>query len=458
MALLWGSRHLDRYSPLSQIDAGNVARLQTVWTRPGLDASLTEQFPDLSPSPYLRGTPIMIGGVLYSSDLVGLVEAFDAATGKTLWVQKPFAPTLKEASGQSARGVDYWAGGTSGTRGTSGASRASGANGADRRILSVRGEYLYALNAKDGTFIRSFGENGRVNLNRHTPDRAAFFDWNGPIVVRDVIVIGGNGGGKAGGGYGDGGDAKDSSPEDIRGYDVRTGKQLWQFHILPHAGEPGHESWGKDSAETVGNMGAWAPLSADEELGYVYVPLTAPTESYYGGHRPGNNLYANSLVVLDAKTGKLVWHFQMVHHDLWDYDDASAPTLGEVTVAGQRIEAVFQPNKSGYLFAFDRATGKPLWPIEEKPVPAGILPGEATSPTQPIPSRPPAFDRQGVTVDDLVDFTPQLRADAEAFIKSYVTGPLFTPPSLKDDTATGKKGTLADARGLGIGQLEHQCL
>jgi glucose dehydrogenase len=413
-----GSKRMDRYSPLVQINRSNVDRLQIVWTRPGLDSSITQQFPDLVPSTYLRGTPIMVDGVLYASDAVGLVEAFEPTTGKTLWVQKPFEPTLKEAAGQSTRGVDLWR------------------SGSERRIVSVRGEYLYELDARTGEAIASFGDRGRVSLNRHTPDNAPFFGWNGPIVVGDVIVVGGNGGGLSGGGYGDEGFNAWARPEDIRAFDVRSGKQLWQFHVMKA------DSYGKGSAEHLGNMAAWAPLSADERLGMVYVPTSAPTVSYYGGHRPGNNLYSDCLLALDAKTGKLIWYFQMVHHDLWDYDNASAPTLGDITVDGKRIPAVMQPNKNGFLYVFDRKTGKPVWPIEERPAPKGILPGEQASPTQPIPTKPPAFDRQGLSEDDLIDFTPALHAEALKLMQAYVTGPIFTPPSLAEDAATGKKGTL----------------
>ena len=428
-----GSKRFDRYSPLAQIDAGNVSRLKAVWSRPGVDASLMQKYPDLVPSDYLRGTPILIEGVLYSPDAVGLVEAFDPATGRTLWVQQPFADTLKEAAGQSSRGVDYWHAGT------------------DRRILSVRGEYLYALDAASGALMREFGDHGRVSLNRQNPDGTRYFGFNGPIVVGDVVVVGGNGGGKAGGGYGDGGPEKESRPEDIRGYDVRSGRLLWTFHLIPRTGEKGRDTWGKGSADFVGNMAAWAPLSADEKLGYVYVPLSAPTNSYYGGHRPGNNLYSDSLVVLDARNGRLVWHFQMVHHDLWDYDNASPPTLGEISVGGRRIPAVMQPNKNGFLFVFDRRTGKPVWPIVEKPVPQSHVPGEATSPTQPFPSRPPAFDRQGMTEDDLIDFTPALRAEAKQILQGYDYGPLFSPNTLVEDKSGGKKGMIAVPSAWGSG-------
>ena len=265
------------------------------------------------------------------------------------------------------------------------------------------------------------------------------------MVVGNVIVVGGNGGGQAAGGYGDGGFDAWARPEDIRGFDARTGKQVWQFHVLKA------DTWGKGSAAHLGNMAAWAPLSADDELGIVYVPTSAPTASYYGGHRPGNNLYSDCLLALDAKTGKLVWYFQMVHHDLWDYDNASAPTLGDITVDGKRIHAVMQPNKSGYLYVFDRKTGKPVWPIVERPVPKPILPGEEASPTQPIPTKPPAFDRQGITEDELNDFTPALHAEALKFMQSYVTGPVFTPPSLANDHATGKKGSLVLPGAWGTG-------
>jgi glucose dehydrogenase len=412
-----GSKHMDRYSPLAQIDRRNVAQLQVVWTRPGLDASLTQQFPDLAaPSTYLRGTPIMVDGVLYAPNAVGLVEAFDPTTGKTLWVQKPFAPTLKEVAGESTRTVDLWR------------------SGNDRRIVSVKGQYLYELDARTGEAIASFGDHGRLFLNRHTPDNAAYFGFNGPLIVGDVIVLGGNGGG-GDDGYGDSGFDARATPEDIRAFDVRTGKLVWQFHVHKS------DTWG--SGDYVGNMAAWAPLSVDERLGIVYVPTSAPTVSEYGGERPGDNLYSDCLLALNAKTGQLIWYFQMVHHDLWDYDNASAPVLGDITVDGKRIHAVMQANKSGYLYVFDRATGKPVWPIVERPAPPSTIPGEQVSPTQPIPTKPPAFDRQGISEDDLIDFTPALHAEALKFMQAYVTGPVFTPPSLVDDPATGnKKGTL----------------
>ncbi len=425
-----GDKGFTRYSPLDQINRDNVKELRVVWRRQALDPQISEKFPDLVSSNYFRGTPVIVNGVLYAPDGVGLIEAFDATTGKTKWVQQPVEPTLKEAAGQSTRGVAYWR------------------KGADERIVSVRRDYLYALDAKTGKPCTDFGENGRVWLNRHTPDEAGYFGFPGPFVVNDVIVVGGNGGGKTGEGYGDDGFESHAKPEDIRAYDIHSGKLIWTFHVLPHKGEPGYETWGKGSADFVGNMAAWGSMTADEQLGYVYVPLSAPTVSYYGGHRPGKNLYSDSLLALNVKTGKLVWYFQMVHHDLWDYDSATPPVLGDITVDGKRIKAVIASNKTGFLYVFDRVTGKPVWPIEERPVPQSTTPGEETWPTQPFPTKPPAFDRQGFTEDDLIDFTPELHKKALEIASQYKLGPLFTPPSLMTD---GKKGTLAMPSAWGSG-------
>jgi glucose dehydrogenase len=425
-----GSKAFDRYSPLSQIDRKTVAQLKVQWTRPAIDPLITAKFPDLVGSPYFRGTPIMIGGTLYAPDAVGLVEAFDAATGRTVWVQQPFANTMKEAAGISTRGVDYWL----------------GAAGEGPRIVAIRGDYLYALDARTGAYLPDFGIKGRVLLKRQSRDGTGFIGGNGPILVGDVIVVSGTGGVK---GAGDGGNLKEGTPEDVRGFDVRSGRLLWTFHVLPQGGEPGNETWGGDSSTYVGSMGAWASMSADERLGYVYIPLTAPTDAYFGGHRPGDNLYGNSLVALDAKTGHLVWHFQMVHHDLWDYDNASPPTLATLNVDGQAIDAVIQPNKTGFLYVFDRKTGKPVWPIVERPVPQSSTPGEHTSPTQPFPTRPPAFDRQDIADADLIDFTPALKAKAREFVSHYEVGPLFTPPLVRG--TDGKRGALVAPGAWGSG-------
>ena len=428
-----GDKAFNRYSPLDQINAGNVKDLKVAWTRPAIDPTIKEKYPDLNPSNYFRGTPVMINGVLIAPDGVGLAEAFDAATGKTNWVQQPVEPTLKEASGQSTRGVAWWT------------------NGKEERVIVVRGEYLYSLDPKTGLRDRVFGDNGRLTLNRHTKDDAAYFGWPGPFIVNDVIVIGGNGGGKASGGYGDGGFEGKAEAEDIRGFDIHTGKLLWTFHVVPHKGEPGYETWGKGSAEYVGNMAAWASLTADEQLGYVYIPLSAPTASHFGGHRPGKNLYSDSILCLNVRTGKLVWQFQTIHHDLWEYDAATPPILGDITVNGKRIKAVIASNKTGFLYVFDRVNGKPVWPIEERPVPKSTVPGEEAYPTQPFPTKPPAYDRQGMTEADLIDFTPELHKQAVEIASHYLQGPLFTPPSLRSEEPGGLRGTFTVPGGWGAG-------
>jgi quinoprotein glucose dehydrogenase len=428
-----GDKAFTRYSPLDQINRDNVRNLEFVWRRPAVDPLLTSRFPDISPPDYFRGTPIMVDGVLYAPDGVGLVEAFDAASGRTKWVQQPVEPTLREAAGQSTRGVAYWRRNT------------------DERIVSIRGEYLYAMDAKTGLPCRDFGENGRVSLNRHTKDEALYFGWPGPFIVNDVIVVGGNGGGKAGEGYGDDGYEPRSQPEDLRGFDIHTGKLLWTFHVLPHKGESGYDTWGKGSAEYVGNMAAWASLTADEKLGYVYIPFTAPTASHYGGHRPGKNLYSDTLVCLDARTGKLVWYYQLIHHDLWEYDAATPPILGDIKVDGKKIPAVIAANKTGFLYVFDRVTGKPVWPIEERPVPKSTVPGEEPWPTQPFPTKPPAFDRQGFTEADLIDYTPELHQKALEIASHFIMGPLFTPPSVRNMEPGAKRGTLVLPGGWGSG-------
>jgi len=427
-----GSHRFDRYSPLSRINASNVGRLSLLWERPSVDKSITDEFPDVVASPYHRGTPIMLDGVLYSPNGIGLVEAFDALTGKTIWVQKPFKATFKEVVGQSSRGVDVWR------------------DGKSMRIFSVRGEYLYALNANDGSLITAFGEGGRVLLRRQTKDNAPFFSFNGPIVVRDVIVVGGNGGGKVGQGYGDYGLTREAAPENVRAYDVRTGKLRWTFEVMPRVGTPERATWG-NAADYTGNMSAWAPLSADDATGYVYVPLSSPTNPNFGGHRPGDNLYANCLVALDSRTGTLVWKFQTVHHDLWDFDNASPPTLADLKVDGKVVKAVIQPNKTGFVFVLDRRTGKPVWPIEERPVPQSTVPGEHSSPTQPFPTRPEPFDVVGSQDENLVDFTPELRAEAITIRNRYVHGDIFTPPSVSNGAASHIQGSFELPGSVGAG-------
>ncbi len=419
-----------RYSPLDQIDHGNVGELEIAWRRPADDAELRAAFPDLTANAYLRSTPILVDGVLYAPNALGLLEAFDPATGETVWRQAPFAATEEEVAGSSTRGAAYWTDGTA------------------RRLLLVRGGYLYALDAATGRRVSAFGlaDQGRVDLDWEH-ELAGEFDWTGaPIVVGDVVVVAG-----ITGGAGDGGVVREAAPENVRGFDVRTGELRWTFHVVPREGELGADTWGDGSGAYSGDLGSWCCLAADEELGLVYVPLSAPTGMVYGGHRPGDNLFSDTLVAIDAATGERVWHFQMVHHDVWEYDTVGPPTLGEITVDGRRIRAVMQPSKTAFLYVFDRETGEPVWPIEERPVPQSVVPGERTSPTQPFPTKPPPFDRQGVTVDDLIDFTPELRAAALEAVERLVLGPLFTPPWPRNADVGGKLGTLAVPGGWGAG-------
>ncbi|MEQ8263953.1 PQQ-binding-like beta-propeller repeat protein [Pseudohaliea sp.] len=418
-----GHQNGNKYSPLDQINAGNVNRLQIAWQRPGVDPDLLEEEPDINPVSNFYSTPLMIDGVLYSSNALGLVEAMDPGTGETLWVQEPVYKGFRGLAGFPTRGVAYWS------------------DGKKRRIIVARGEFLLSVDAEDGRLDRNFGDGGKVSLARPGPGGPLpDAGTSGPIVAGDVIVIGG---GRAD----DIAVRKGVASEDIRAFDVRSGEPLWTFHVLPRPGEFGYDTWEDGSAKLGGGMGAWAPLTADEELGYVYVATGSPFASFYGGQRPGQNLFANSILCLDAKTGERIWHYQLVHHDLWDYDLSSQPVLGDLTVDGKAIKAVMVPTKHGFLFTFDRVTGEPVWPIEERPVPASTTPGEVAWPTQPFPTKPAPFDRQGFTEDDLIDFTPELRAEALEIVKPYLMGPLFTPPSVE---APGHgKGTLVLPGALG---------
>jgi glucose dehydrogenase len=419
-----GDKGFTRYSALDQINRDNVGRLRIAWRRPAVNATLVASVPDLRSNAYLRATPIVIDGVLFTQDAHGLVIALDGVTGRTMWEQQPSAPTREEATGTSTRGVDYWRG---------------GARNDDERIFAIRGEYLYALNAKNGQPVSGFGEQGRVSLRfgDQQPLAGRFNDSTGPLVLHNVVVVTGTTAGA-----GDGGNRKEAAPEDVRGFDAQSGKLLWTFHVVPRPGEFGNDTWGNDSWKIAGDLGAWNPMTADEELGYVYVPLTSPTAAWYGGWRPGDNLFANALVALDVTTGKRVWHFQTVHHDLWDWDNIGPPMLGEITVDGKRIRAVMQANKAAFLYVLDRSNGRPVWPIEERPVPQSTVPGEHSSRTQPFPTKPAPFDLQGITDNDLIDYTPALKERARAIAKQYVMGPVFTPPSVPSDQTGGTKGTL----------------
>ncbi len=408
-----------RYSPLDQINADNVKDLEIAWRWTARN---------LGPRPdyNFRATPILVNGVLYTTaGSRRAAVAIDAATGETLWVYRfDEGERGKTAPRQtSGRGVAYWT------------------DGQDERIFFLTPAYfMIALNASTGRPYPDFGRDGIVDLKEGL-DRPvdlikdAIGSSSPPIVVGDVVIMGAAlpAGGQP--------PTKEMPPGHIRGYDVRTGERLWIFHTIPQPGEYGHDTWEGDSWSFTGNVAAWTSLTADLELGYVYLPLEAPTGDYYGGHRPGDNLFSQSLVCLDAKTGKRVWHFQTVHHGIWDYDLPAAPVLVDINVDGREIKAVAQVTKQAFTFVFDRATGEPVWPIEEREVLQTDVPGERTVPTQPFPAKPPPFDRQGVSVADLIDFTPELNAEARKIAEFYRLGPLFTPPSLVDDEAK-KRGTL----------------
>jgi quinoprotein glucose dehydrogenase len=400
-----------RYSPLTQIDRNNAGDLHVAWRWTSPDMAIKEANPGVGPTRANESTPLMVGGVLYTSTSLSEVAAIDAATGATKWV---FDPKIYENGlgipandGWLHRGVAYWR------------------NGDDERIVILTAfAQMIALDAKTGKPVSSFGSNGRVDLAeglRRPVDRDYYTMSSPPVIVRNVIVVGSS--------VMDWWGHRPSPPGDVRGFDVESGRLLWTFHTVAQQGEPGVETWEKESWKQTGNANVWAPMSADEELGYVYLPVSTPTNDYYGGDRPGDGLFGDSLVCLEASTGKKVWHYQLVHHGLWDYDTPAAPNLIDITVGGKPIKAVAQVTKQAFVYVFDRVTGKPVWPIEEQPVPPSSVPGEQASKTQPVPTRPAPIDIQGVHDEDLIDLTPEIHQEAKDIVAKYDHGPLFTPPS-----------------------------
>ena len=416
-----GDHGSTKYAPLDQITRDNVKQLQVAWRWDSPDNAVVKNnrgklaaFPAA-----FKATPIMVDGILYIKSSMSQAAAIDAATGKALWTFDPEAWRRERPAntGYNSRGVAYWT------------------DGKISRIFLPTGDaYLWSIDAKTGRPVDSFGLNGAVDalkgIRRQVP-RTEYQLMSAPIVVGDVVIVGPV--------ISDGPRYQLAPPGDVRGYDVRTGKELWQFHTIPQQGEFGNETWEKDSWKYTGGANPWGMLTADPQLGYVYVPTGTPTNDYYGGHRPGNNLFAESLICLDAKTGRRVWHFQFVHHGLWDYDATAAPLLVDLNVDGRPVKAVAVVTKQAFTYVFDRETGRPVWPIEERPVAKGNVPGEWYAPTQPFPTKPPAFDRQGVTVDDLIDFSPAMRKEAVETLSKYVYGPIFEPPSAEGD---GKMGTI----------------
>jgi quinoprotein glucose dehydrogenase len=395
-----------RYSPADQINKDNFNKLEVAWRFKG---------DSLGPRPEFnfQSTPLMVGGIVYST--IGTrraVVALDAATGEQIWMHSEREGKRGDSAPRqlSGRGLSYWT------------------DGRSARIVYVTPGYqMVALDAKTGIPAAGFGKNGIVDLKTED-DQAVDIDTGEiglhatPIIAKDVIVVGAA--------HLPGGSPKSRIHEKgfIRGYDARTGKRLWIFHTIPQPGEFGNNTWEKDSWAYTGNAGVWAQMTVDEELGMVYLPVELPTGDYYGGNRPGAGLFGESLVALDLKTGQRKWHFQLSHHGILDWDIPCAPILADITVDGRKIKAIAQPTKQNWLYVFDRTNGKPVWPIEERPVPKGDVAGEWYSPTQPFVTKPPPYDRQGVAIDDLIDFTPALREEAVKLVSRYKIGPIFTSP------------------------------
>ena len=429
-----------RYSPLDQINRDNFSKLKIAW----------KWTPPVPPAPSSLGgtaqsngdptlarfrseaTPIMVGGVIYeSAGGQRDVAAIDAKTGKQLWLFQGIdehGRDRKAPRRNAGRGVSYWT------------------DGREERIFVVTtGFYLVALDAKTGVPVKSFGTNGAVDL---MAELHVDFDHvtrignsSPPMVFRDTVIV------PPALEEGFIPSSMHNTPGYVMAFDAHTGKQKWVFHTVPKLGEFGADTWENNSNSYTGNTGVWAPISVDPELGYAYLPVETPTDDYYGGHRLGSTLFANSVVAVDLETGKRIWHYQITHHDIWNYDLPSAPALVNMTVDGKPVKALVQLTKQAYAYVLDRVTGKPVWPIEELPVPASDVPGERAWPTQPHPTKPAAYDYQGYSEKDLIDFTPELRTEAIRIAHQYRLGPVFTPPS--EVKAEGTKGTWYNPGGTG---------
>ena len=413
-----------KYSALEQVGAANVSQLQIAWVWEAIDnhryagATRRRQAPD-----GFKVTPLMAGGRLFVRTAFSAVAALDPLTGETLWTFDPGTGDGPRPAmfGFSTRGLAYHR------------------DSDDERVLLVSSDGgLIALAAATGKPYANFGKNGRVDLRAglRRPIRRSAASWNyAPALCGDVVVVGNQTSDMSHVSRG-ADNWQDNVPlGDVRGFDVKTGKQLWVFKTVPQAGEFGNDTWGEDSWRWMGNTNVWSMMSCDPELGHVYLPVTAPTSHFFGGLRPGDNLFGTSLVAVDATTGKRIWHFQTVHHDIWDYDLPAAPVVADIVQDGKAVPVVAQVSKVGFLYVFNRKTGEPLWPIEERPVPASDLDGEQAAKTQPFPTWPPPFEMQGVGQDDLIDLTPQLRERAKEKLAGIRTGGLFLPASTEGSLA-----------------------
>ncbi len=414
----WGAdSRSSRYSPLDQIDADNFEDLEVAWIWRGDNFGPTVDA-------LLRATPTYVDGKLYTvAGQRRTVVAIEPATGETLWTfreppTKRWEHSMRKNYG---KGVAY-----------------AEVQGQGRIYVVTPAFFLHALHAENGRPVEEFGDEGTVDLledlgypydrNEGIPLETGYItNSSPPIVVNGVIVVGNS---HQQGYYQT---RRENVPGHILAYDARTGKHKWNFNVIPQPGEFGHETWESDAWSYTGNVSSWAPMSADPELGLVYFVTDPPTNDFYGGFHPGDNLFATSIVAVDVETGKRAWHFQTVHHDIWNYDNPTAPNLVDITVDGKRIPALVQTTKQAFAYVLNRKTGEPVWPIEERSVPQSVLPGEKTSPTQPFPTRPAPYEMQGLTEDDLIDFTPELRKRALEIFSDYKIGPLFNPPLHRDN-------------------------
>jgi len=400
-----------KYSALTDVNRSTVSRLGVAWEWSPREKALDEF--GTRPGNF-QVTPLMIDNVLYLSTPYNRVVALNADSGAELWA---FDPKAYE-DGQPPNGTGFVHRGVAAWR--------DAADGNKLRIFVNSRYRLFALDAATGQPVDTFGSRGAIDLSAGLVwaiNKKHYTNTSPPVVYKDLVILGN--------GVGDRLVYRNDPPGDIRAFNARTGRQVWSFHTIPQPGEAGNDTWGADSWSYTGHTNAWAPMSLDATRGLLYVPLGTPSNDFYGGRRPGANLFAESLVCLDATTGARKWHYQLVHHGLWDYDNPAPPSLVTLTVDGRRIDAVVQLTKQGFAFVFDRVTGKPVWPIEERPVPPSDVAGERAWPTQPVPTRPPAFTEQGVSLDDAFDLTPELKAAARQELQKYTLGPLFTPPSLR---------------------------
>ncbi|MEM6704035.1 MAG: PQQ-binding-like beta-propeller repeat protein [Acidobacteriota bacterium] len=414
-----GDKGATHYSPAAQVDASNVARLELAWrwSAPDNELGITQRIKLPNSN---KSTPLFEGGVIYTSTPYGMAVAIDPVTGKTRWKYDPEVWKGRRPGnlGFNHKGVAYWS------------------NGEHARILlGTNTAYVHSLDALTGEPVGAFAESGVLDLVPHyrRPIKRRDLMLNSPVLIAGDLII-------QSGSINDRPNNKEMAPGDVHAFDVETGELVWTFHNPPLEGEPGYETWEEGSADYTGNTNVWTHMSYDEELGLLYLPFGTPTNDFYGGQRKGKNLFAESLVCLEAKTGKLIWYFQSTHHGVWDWDLPAPPNLVDVTVDGKKVQAVAQVAKQGFVWVLDRRTGEPVWPIEERPVPQTTVPGEETWPTQPFPTKPAPFSYSGSEPDLLIDFTPELRKEAMAILEQYNYGPIYTPPLL----AEANKDTLVN--------------